>query len=411
MHSGTRFLLTILPLLLLATAVSAQEHVRIYGRIMTIDDESFEGYIRWDKNEVTWVDILNGSKQIPREHMREARDLDRQRDDRSFFGFRLGRDDNKRWSSSSSSGIRFGHIKRIEPTGSNRARLLLKSGQEIEFSGGGTDLGNSNRGIIVEDGDRGQVELRWSSIHSVEFMAARRNTQSAFGTPLYGTLTTRSGEQFTGLICWDIDEVLTSDILDGKERGRSYKIEFEKIAAIERYSSSGARVFLKSGTELVLRGSNDVDDSNRGISVSDPKLGQITVDWRNFAKVTFEPLRADFSYADFDGGRPLSGTVTTEGGERHAGAIRWDNDEEFTWEMLDGDYDDIDFDIEFGNVQRIEKESSRAALVLLRDGRAFRLRDSNDVDSSNRGIFITLGNGEKVVVDWDAFKAVDFQNN
>lgn len=409
MRARTKLILNFTAFFILATAVVAQEQVRIYGRITTIDEDSLQGFIRWDKNEVTWVDILNGSKEIPREHMREARELDRQRDDRSFFGFRLGRDDNKRWSSSSSSGIRFGHIKRLEPTGSNRARLLLKSGQEIEFSGGGTDIGNSNRGIIIEDGVLGQVELRWSSIQSVDFAAAPRSGQSVFGTPLYGTLTTRGGEQFTGLICWDIDEVFASDILDGKERGRSYKIEFDKIAAIERYSSSGARVFLKSGEELVLRGSNDVDDSNRGISVSDPKLGQITVNWRNFSKIVFETLRADFSYADFDGGRPLLGTVTTEAGEIYSGTIRWDNDEEFTWEMLDGDFDDIDFDIEFGNIGRIEKESSRAALVVLHDGREFRLRDSNDVDSSNRGIFITLRNGDKVVIDWDAFKRAEFQ--
>ena len=33
---------------------------QIYGKIYTTDDEVLEGFIRWDKNEASWDDILDG---------------------------------------------------------------------------------------------------------------------------------------------------------------------------------------------------------------------------------------------------------------------------------------------------------------------------------------------------------------
>ncbi len=78
-----------------------------------------------------------------------------------------------------------------------------------------------------------------------------------------------------------------------------------------------------------------------------------------------------------------------------------------TWEMLNGNYEDAQFDIEFGLIKSIEKISSRSSTVNLRDGRSFKLSDSNDVNSENKGIFIQTGKDE-VVVDWDEFEKIEF---
>ena len=100
--------------------------------------------------------------------------------------------------------------------------------------------------------------------------------------------------------------------------------------------------------------------------------------------------------------------VYTEDGDSYEGNIRWDNDEEYTWEILDGDERDVDFNIEFGMVKEIKKKSYRGSEVTLWDGRTFYLRGSNDVDEDNKGIIVTLEDDEDVIVDWDDFDRVVF---
>lgn len=394
---------------------AVQNENRIYGVIVTVDGEEFEGLIRWDKNEVRWLDVLDGSKKIPRERLREVRrklrDRRDERDrDEGIFDFIFRRRHRMpTFSGLSLSGIRFGHIQEMEPSGSNRAILTLKSGEQVEFRNGSTDIGTDIRGIIIEDVEEGEVDLDWDDIEVVRLMPARQTQESMFGPTLYGTLTTRRGDRFTGPLCWDMDEVFASDILDGKERGRRRKIKFANIKSIARYSSRAAQVMLKSGEELVLGGTNDVNSGNRGIIVSDPGFGQVKVGWRDFKIVEFTDDESKTSYDTFDGGRRLNGTVYTEDGEAYTGRIRWDNDEEYSWELLDGHAGKLQFDIEFGKINAIEKESSRSVQVTVLDGRQFELSGSNDVSRGNRGIFIETGEGDLVIVEWDEFKRVEFK--
>ncbi len=392
----------LLLLFLMPLTARAQISDRLYGVVTTRDGQTYEGLIRWDKNEASWVDLLDGSK-----HM-EAHDQDegRRRSIR-IFGIEINTDFGTR---SRLSGIRFGHIRRLENTGRDRALLILRSGEEVELRGGSTDIGNENRGIVVEDLREGEVELRWRDIDTVDFQATPRNLTSRFGERLYGTLTTRHGDQFTGYICWDVDEVLTEDILDGDERrGHRRKIPFGDIAVLSRNSSSSTRVRLHNGDEFVLRGTNDVNDDNRGILILDPTLGQISVDWDEFDEVRFEPPAWTIDFKDFTGG-PLYGTVYTRDGQKYTGDIRWDDDEAQAWELLNGEQNDVEFAIEFGMIAKIERLSSRAARVTLLDGRTFDLRGSNDVSDDNEGIFVTLRNGDLEYVEWEDFDRVVFSH-
>ena len=95
-------------------------------------------------------------------------------------------------------------------------------------------------------------------------------------------------------------------------------------------------------------------------------------------------------------------------GETYTGTIRWDDDEEYTWEFLNGDYRDARFQIEFGLIKKIEKQGSRSTVVTVSDGRTFRLRGSNDVDEDNKGVRIKVDGGKEVNVDWDEFTKVEF---
>ncbi|MBD3401533.1 hypothetical protein GF420_01455 [candidate division GN15 bacterium] len=405
-------IVTALLALTAAAGMAADNSGRIYGRVTLYDGDVLEGLIRWDKNEANWVDILNGTKEVPRQYLRDERYRDRReyagKKEIEFFGIKIGETSGSSWSGNSACGIRFGHIRELEVIDDDRALLTLKSGQELELEESSTDLGSAIRGIVIEDADEGEIELIWEDIERIEFMAARSDEASRFGERLYGTLTTRRGEEFTGFVCWDIDELFEEDILDGDERNRSRKIPFEKIDAIERYSSSAARVFLKNGEDMVLRGSNDVDDDNRGIVISDPSFGDVMVEWSEFERLEFSRPERQVTYDDFDGGRPLYGTVYTEDDDSYTGEIRWDNDEAYTWEIIDGTFRNVEFDIEFSHIKEIRRRGYSGAIVTLRDGREFQLRDSNDIDDSNKGIYITTEGGEDIVVYWDEFDRAEF---
>lgn len=390
---------------------------RLYGRVVTAGGDVFEGFLRWDQNEGGWADLLNGSKEMPWENARDARRLgneEREGRERSIrvLGLRISwSDDDDGYPTSSTSGIRFGHLRSLAVLDDDRALLTLKSGEEIEMEGGSTDLGEELRGLVVDDPDQGRVELLWRDLDVVEFMAAPQGADAPAGQRLYGTLRVRGGGEYTGFVAWDVDEILTSDVLDGREGGRKHEIPFGRIAAIERAGSSGARVILRNGEEVLLRDSNDVDSGNRGIAVSDPALGQVQVGWGDFEEVTFHapPPTEAGGYDAFDGGRPLFGTVEDRDGREYVGYIRWDNDEAYTWEILDGKDGDVDFDVELGNVRSIRRAGSWGADVTLLDGRTLELEGSNDVDDGNKGIFITFDDGDTVQIPWRDFAEVRFE--
>ena len=324
---------------------------RLYGRVIATDGSSYEGFIRWGANEAGWFDILHSNKEIPERNRRDAERLGwegREEENRiELFGVGITfPGDRTSISRSAQAGIRFGHVSTLERVGGDRARVLLKSGEEVELEGGG-DLGSALGEIAIEDARGGTTKLRWSGVRTIDFLGGPARA-SALGDRLYGTLVTREGERFTGYIAWDVDEVFSTDVLDGEEGSREREIPFGSIRAIARNSSRSARVWLTSGEEMVLDGSNDVNDDNRDIIVADPALGEVRVEWNELDRVEFSAPPGSPEVAAFDGGRRLRGTVETVRGERHTGFIRWDNDEESGWEILNGSSRGVDYLIELG---------------------------------------------------------------
>ncbi len=395
-----------------ALTVFADSSGRIYGTLTTVDGDTYTGLIRWDKNEASWVDVLDGTKEMPKARAEGTpRKYREKRTSIEIFGLKIG-GANVNWGDAfaAQSGIRFGHLKSLEAVDDDKAMLTLKSGEQIEFAGGSTDIGSDVREVIVEDAKEGEIEFVWSDINRIDFAQGPSDLTSDFGERLYGTVTTRRGDTFTGFVAWDVDEALGNDVLDGEENGRSRKIKFDKIASIERYSSNGATVTLKTGESMLLRETNDVNDENRGIVVGDPAFGQVVISWDDFDKVMFTSDFKPVTYDSFKPTAPMYGTITTEEGKTYTGQVRWDDDEQFTWELLNGDYHDIQFEIEMGLIKQIEKRSYRSSDVTTLDGRVFRLRGSNDVDEDNKGIFVKTDAGDEVEVNWEDFTKLELSN-
>ena len=342
---------------------------RLYGTVRTEYGSEFTGFIRWDRNEGSWADLLDANKPRTR-------------------------------GGSSISGIRFGHVQRIDVLGRDAARFTLRSGDQVELTGNASDLGSGLRALLVDEGDGTVAEFEWSDLDAIEFTAPPEGVRPSEGR-LFGTLVTRSGLEFTGYVAWDVDEIYSSDILDGNEDGERREVPFGAIASIERQSSWASLVTLRDGRRMVLEGTNDVDASISGISVSDPALGQVKLDWDEFERVRFHGTDDEARVEAFDGGSRLHGTVLTVSGDELSGDIVWDGDEAFTWEMLNGELDDVDFSVEFGKIASIARLRDGAA-VTLNDGRVFELSDSNDVDDGNRGIVIST-DGREYEVEWNDF--------
>ena len=95
----------------------------------------------------------------------------------------------------------------------------------MELRGNATDLGSSLRRLIVTGPDGGEEHFRWSDLDVIEFESAPEG-QEPGEERLFGTLITRSGAQFTGYVAWDVDEIYSTDILDGEQDGREHEIQF-----------------------------------------------------------------------------------------------------------------------------------------------------------------------------------------
>jgi len=404
-----RIITAALAFALISTGAQADSGGRIHGRITTVDGEVFEGLIRWDKNEGSWVDFLNGNKELSWKSRSNRRHYADRRKKITIFGIPVGYSDTYEYNSGSAqSGVRFGHISRLEVVDDDAVLLTLKNGKKLELENGSTDIGTSIREIIIEDRQEGEIGFDWDDIESIDFQQGASDIVSGFGERLYGTVKTRHGDEFKGWICWDIDELFTEDVIDGEDNRRNRKIKFGALQAIERRNSKSAVLIMKNGDQVVLRGTNDVDDSNRGIVITDLEIGEIVVGWDDFDRLNLEKAPAEARYDRFTGGKYIEGTVSTQDGQKYTGTIKWDDDEEYTWEFIDGYYRDIDFNIEFANIAEIRHKGSRSAEVVLRNGRVFRLRGSNDVDEDNKGIYIEGSDGEEVRIDWDEFESAVF---
>lgn len=397
----------------------AQDGDRIWGRVHTTSGEVHEGFIRWDRNEGSWVDVLDGAKALPEENYQvwlAANDEEPAVRSIELMGYLVSWDEeHPDFPSTTSAGIRFGHLESLAVLGPDRVQLALRSGRMVELSRRATDIGPSIRDLTVDVPGFEEVELRWRDLDRVVFSAAPPAAR-ARSRRLFGTVEDVRGRVFSGYVSWDLDEILESDVLDGDEMtgGDEREIRFGDISAIERIAG-GSRVTLTSGAVVDLTGSNDVDDGHRGVQISDSDLGMIEVEWEQFRALRLHRPGRVTGYDSFDGGRPLVGTVTTQSGDELYGMIRWDADEEQSWELLNGRDHDVVFAVELSFVDRIERGEALGVTVWLTDGRTLELSETTDVDWDSKGVFIAEVDADPAqvaswrVVSWDDFKEIQFE--
>ena len=335
---------------------------RLYGHVVTKEGDQLRGYLRWDGHEASWSDVLRATRP----------------------------------GGSALAGVRFGNVERLKPMGARNLELTLKTGQVVRLNAI-AQQGRAALSPLTVETDGRVVEVPMHDLESVDFLPEPLD-RAPSAERLHGTLITQSGLGFTGYIAWDLDELDDSGVLEGLRR----QVPFAEIASIMRFGAEGVLVALADGSEIVLSGTPELSESNRGIVVSDPALGGVVVPWRQLQELRLHRSEAPATYEHFGGGEALTGTVVTTSGEELTGLVRWDMDEESTWELLDGQLDGIQFHVELSQVSTIEKWRYGAKVALL-DGRNFYLAASNDVNWSNRGIEVR-SDGRVSKVAWRDFE-------
>ncbi len=406
----------IMTCLLAAFAFSGQTTAQqnqgfIYGKVITADDDSYSGLIRWGKEEVFWFDMFNSTK-TKNENLKylSDEDMDNLRDDtRSWFeqltdgNFNINIDGD---NYTHSFACMFGDIKSLEIAGRNTVILVLKNRDELKLSGGSNDIGAS---ISVLDEEIGLIKLNWDRVVQVDFMPTPDKLKETMGKALHGTVFTSEGK-FTGFIQWDHDERITSDKLDGDSKNGDVSIDFENIKAIIK-NSNGCDLVFHSGREMYLDGSNDVNSGNRGIIVNIPSMGRVDIPWRDFEKVLFdvEVNTSGPAYNEYLPAQKLAGMVITENEEMIAGAIIYDLDEAYDIEILQGNVDDIEYLIPFRNIKTISPKNYKYSRVILADGKELTLGKSHDVTEENEGVVVLESSSKHTYIPWKEIGEISFK--
>jgi hypothetical protein len=387
---------------LCSSSASADNSGFLYGTVETEGGNTYTGFLRWGTEEAFWDDHFNSMKDETEYANRRERDDD-DREEIEIFGIKIGFRGDHWGHGNKILVLRYGDIKEIEPSRNDRARVTLKNGTVLELDGGSNDMGAS---VTVTDDSLGEVKLRWREIDRIVFKAAPAGAEPP-ATRLYGKVKTRD-QTFEGYVQWDLQEGLSTDELDGESEDGDMSIEMGRIKAIEKRNRSGAWVELRDGRRILLEDTNDVDHSIDGIFVEDARFGRVELDWDAFERVDFlVPEESGRGYDDYRPAKPLTGTVTDEDGKKHTGQIVFDLDEAESWEMLQGDLDDIEYHIPFEMIRSVEPVSRDSSIVVLKNGQELELEDSQDVSDSNDGILVIADDGKETYIRWRDLEKIE----
>lgn len=386
----------------------------IYGTITTIEDATYTGQIRWGKEEAFWTDHFNAGKYdndnldyLSRSELEALRENGRYSERWSNWNISWGDDDDGNWVDKHLHQFvcQFGDIKEIEITGRSKAMITMQNGDRIKVSGEGyNDIGTKVR---VMDDELGMVSIQWSQIDNIVFKSTPSKLSSKMGEPLFGEVETTDGS-FTGFVQWDHDERLSEDKLDGDTDDGDLSIPFGNIRKIVSRGSSSS-VTMKSDRKFTLDDSNDVDRGNRGIIVTMDDGSRMDVPWDEFVSVTFkDKYPAGKAYNTFKSQSKLQGSVKTKDGKTLSGRIIYDLDEAFTYEIIQGKNDDIEYLIPMSSIKQIIPKNYDNSYVVLKDGQKLLLGDAQDVSDRHDGILVFKSEDDATYVSWEDVEEVSF---
>ncbi len=434
-----------------APTLHAQAQDRIWGRVFTGDGDEYEGFLEFGRGQsaASWADVLVGSREISDDNynawllaVHDGKPAVRTVEVRDY---RVSWEERYRdFATTTRTAIRFGHLAALVQDDEGEMQVVRRGAAgevpldvpasrqgNMTLSPGGVRTSSTTGGlrarITVDDPGEGRVVVSGRDITRIEFGAAPSGAAPE-AVRVHGSVEDRFGRTFTGFISWNGAPVLESARFPGRDDdGDLRRFSLGEISTVES-RFGGAWVTLASGEGFDLYrplGSryrqSDIRWYRRTIRIADPGLGIVEVDWDDLRALRLHPPSPGAGYDDFGATGPLYGVVAGRSGEEFEGWIRWDADEEWAWDYLDGTSDNVELDVEFGNIRRITRTDDGFARVTLLDGRDYELADSNDVDGDNRGIFVFPNAGPTAregvgqegtdwhYIAWEDFREARFQ--
>ncbi|GAB7088304.1 hypothetical protein [Marinifilum fragile] len=225
----------------------------IYGKITTTIGE-FTGFIQWDHDERLLQDKLDG----------ESRDGD--------------------------MDIPFTKISKIQKE-ENGSRITLLSGRNLMLRSS-NDVSRNNRGIIVTIPNVGRIDFTWKHFLSLDLLPLPQSAMTCFSEfndseRLYGKITNNEGETFEGVIVYDLDEAMDSEILNGLNDELEFSLPFRNVRKIIPKAYNYCLVELKSGQNLFLGDQTDVSGKNAGILIFTGNDNCKIFDWEDIQEIEF----------------------------------------------------------------------------------------------------------------------------
>ena len=243
-------------------------------------------------------------------------------------------------------------------------------------------------------------QIRWGTEEAFwnDFFNAQK-----MGDEYYESILKKSGDNKKEESEWAINSWNPSSIWENRKYTRhEFTTQFGNINSIEPRGKDRVRLVLKNGERIELDGSG-YNDVGAKITIFDPELGDVKLEWSRIDKIEFQEAPENHIPS---GGGPIYGTIETFKGS-YTGFVQWDHDERLGNDVLDGDSRDGRVSIAFKHIKSIESEGN-ACFVTLHSGRNFTLRGTNDVNSQNDGIIVTVPEIGEIDIPWKVFDRAEF---
>lgn len=227
----------------------------IYGIVNAGRKGTFKGLIEWDSDERFMDEILDGKD----------------------------RDGDKK--------VPFRSIQKIEKN-RNGVDLTLRSGRTLYLTGS-NDVNDGNRGIVIHDPEVGQVKVSWRDFEGLQINDDESLGMSYDEFPvskgINATVVTIQGDEFKGLLAFDLDEAWEFEVLDANDDKVEYQIPFRNIKSIIPKNYNYSMVELKNGERLLLGDHRDVSSDNAGVLVFVSKSGDPEyIRWSKIDEIIFD---------------------------------------------------------------------------------------------------------------------------
>lgn len=377
-------------------ALAQPSGYRIFGKITTVENKTFTGYITWNDTKRWWIDFFEATKK-----------------DNPYTPYFKDRNDVYFMNNNTRSQrppvhvftCRFGNISKIRLIATNTIELQIKDGNFIELKkGASNDIGNT---IQLYDGVATH-RFRWEQVSEVEFSAPDSTFVASPETPITGIARSTQG-MYKGAISYSKKNTANSEIV-GWSTSSKISIPFRDITRIQRENST-LTLLLTNGSETKLRSASDFSATEGPLTINMPNIGSVSMPWIKFEQLEMIPMKAiDFpTYNDFGSPQRISGEVTMRNGQKIKGTIAYDLDESMDFELLDGKNDNLSYRIPFKYIQSIEPKNYKFSFITLKSGSTLSLGDAPDVNETNSGLIVFPEGQTPLYIPWKEIKLITLQ--